>query len=249
MKKSNFIPVILVGTVVLAGAVMLGGCSQTSVPDTMKIQNVGENTIKVSSREQVKVEPDVAEIIYSVYSQASDAQTCQTQNSTDLDKVLALLKTQGIDDKSIQTSNYGLNPVYDWEDGKTISGYEMTTDVTVSNVSMDQVGTLLSESVNAGINNINSVTYMSSKYDENYQQALAKAIEAAKVKAAAMAEAGGCKLGKIVNIEEYGDNQAVRANTYKAAGMANQEMAVSDMAVMPGEIEVEANINVKFSIE
>ena len=53
------------------------------------------NVISVSSREQVKVEPDIAEIIYSVYSQASDAPTCQTQNNSDLDKVLTMLKEQG----------------------------------------------------------------------------------------------------------------------------------------------------------
>ena len=55
---------------------------------------------------------------------------------------------------------------------------------------------------------------MSSKYNEAYQQALAKAIDAAKVKAQAMADAGGCKLGKIANIREYGDNQSVRYNGY-----------------------------------
>lgn len=246
MKRKILLPAMLMGTVLIAGTLMLSGCGQMAIPDTMKIQNVSGNVIKVSSKEQVKVEPDIAEIVYSVYSQASDAQTCQTQNNTDLAKVIELLKAQGIEEKSIQTSNYGLSPVYDWEAGKAITGYEMTTEVKVSDVPMDQVGTLLSESLDAGINNINSVTYKSSSYDESYQQALAKAIEASKIKATAMAEAGGCKLGKIVNIEEYGNNQAARAGGYMAA---SKESAVNDMGVMPGEIEVEANINVEFSID
>lgn len=245
MRKQILLPVVL------AGALMLTACSQTaSVPGTVKVQNVDDNVVRVNSREQIKVEPDIAEIVYGVYSQASDAQTCQTQNNTDLEKVIELLKSQGVEEKYIQTSNYGLSPVYDWEAGKTITGYEMNTDVTVSNIPLEKVGALLSESVNAGINSINSVTYKSSKYDESYQQALAKAVESAKAKATSMEAAGGYKLGRIVNIEEYGSSHSARSNGYEAgAGVMKEEMAVADMAVMPGEIEIEANISVEFAIE
>lgn len=248
MRKKMSLPVAAGAAVLLCGTMLFTGCTQAVIPETVKVQNMESNVIKVSSKELVRVEPDIAEIIYSVYSQASDAQTCQTQNNTDLQKVLDLLKAQGIEDKSIQTSNYGLNPVYDWESGKSISGYEMTTDISVANVALDSVGGLLSESVDAGINSISSVTYKSSKYEEAYQEALSKAIKAAKVKADVMAQAGGCKLGKIVQIEEFGSNQIARTN-YSAAGAGMKESAVSDMGMMPGEIEIEANINVEFTIE
>lgn len=240
----------LAAVLISAGAFSLTACGSTAIPDTIKVQNVENNVINVNSKEKVKVEPDIAEVVYSVYSQASDAQTCQTQNNSDLEKVLDMLKTLGVEDKSIQTSNYGMNPIYNWEDGKTISGYEMTTQVTVSDIPIDQVGQLLSNSVDAGVNSIDSVNYMSSKYDEAYQEALAKAIEASKTKAQAMADAGGCKLGKIVNIQEYGSNQAARYNGYTyGAGAASKESLMADMGVMPGEVEIEANIAVEFSIE
>lgn len=243
MKKQLLIPMIL------AGALTLTACGQMSVPETVKVQAVGENVIRVSSREQVKTEPDIAELRYSVYSQASDAQTCQTQNNADLNKVIEVLKAQGIDEKSIQTSNYGLNPVYDWESGKTITGYEMETEVTVSDIPMEEVGSVISESIDAGINTIRSVTYKASTYDDAYQEALAKAIDAAKVKADAMAAAGNCKLGRIVNIEEYSNNQQAKYNSYAASGGVKEEMALADMGVMPGQIEVEASITVEFEIQ
>ena len=232
----NHLKTGLAAVLISAGALTLTACGSTAIPDTINVQNVENNVISVSSREQVKVEPDIAEIIYSVYSQASDAPTCQTQNNSDLDKVLTMLKEQGVEEKSIQTSNYGMSPIYNWEDGKTVSGYEMTTQVTVSDIPIDQVGQLISESVDAGVNSIDSVNYMSSKYNEAYQQA--------------MADAGGCKLGKIANIREYGDNQSVRYNGYSSgAGAAAKEAAMMDMGVMPGEVEIEANIAVDFSID
>lgn len=240
----------LAAVLISAGVLSLTACGSTTVPDTFKVQNVENNVISVSSREQVKVEPDMAEVIYSVYSQASDAQTCQTQNNADLEKVLAMLKELGVEEKAIQTSNYGMSPIYNWEDGKTISGYEMTTQVTVSDIAIAEVGELLANSVDAGVNTIDAVNYSSSKYDEAYQEALAKAIDSARVKAMAMADAGGCKLGKIVNILEYSNNQAMRHSVYSSgAGAAAKNEAVMDMAVMPGEVEIEANISVEFSIE
>lgn len=241
----------LAAVVLAAGMLALGGCagSGQAVPDTIQIQNVERQVISVNSREQVQVVPDMAEIVYSVYSQASEAGLCQTQNETDLNRVIALLKKEGVEEKSIQTSNYGMNPIYDWDNGKTITGYEMTTRVTVSDIPMEQVGQLLSNSVDAGINSIDSVSYFSSDYDGAYQEALGKAVASARVKAQAMAEAGGCTLGEIVNIQEYGDNQQVRYNSSVTRGAKLEAGAVADMAVMPGQVEVEASILVEFAIE
>ena len=92
----------------------------------------------------------------------ADASTCQSENQTDLDAVLALLKEKGIADTSVQTSGLGLNPIYDWDNGKKITGYEMTTEVVVSDVAIEDAGAIISDSVNAGINSIDSVQYQCS---------------------------------------------------------------------------------------
>ncbi len=235
------------------GAFLLSACAgaKTEIPAKIQVESGNSRVISVTAREQVKVEPDIAQVIYSVYSQASDAQTCQTQNNTDLEKVLALLKQEGVNDTSVQTSSYGLNPIYDWENGKTISGYEMTTRVTVSDIPLAGVGELLSQSVDAGINSIDSVTYLSSKYDEAYQEALAAAVESARIKAQAMAEAGGCKIGALVKLDEYADSQEARYNTRFSAVKeeAAMDMAAGAMAVMPGQLEIEAFITAEFAIE
>ena len=91
-----------------------------------------------------------------------------------MDAVLALLKEKGIADTSVQTSGLGLNPIYDWDNGKKITGYEMTTEVVVSDVAIEDAGAIISDSVNAGINSIDSVQYQCSNFDEIYQEALKK---------------------------------------------------------------------------
>ena len=129
----------------------------------------------------------------------------------------------------------------------------MRTQVEVSNVALDQVGSLLSQGVAAGANEIQSISYYSSTYDEAYADALARAVELAKTRASVLAEASGQELGYVINIEEYGDRQEGRYVTSNmsmksAPGAGAVEEAVMDMGVMPGEMEVTASIRIEFAL-
>lgn len=243
---------LLIVPAVLAGAVMMTACASGTAGSTAA---AGGQTkvISVSSTETVTAQPDIAEIELTVYSQATDPKTCQTQNSTDLQSVLDALKAQGIEETSIQTSSFGLSPVYDWNDGKTITGYEMESEVTVKDVPIDSSGAVLTAAVDAGANRIDSVSYLCSTFDEKYEEALRMAIESAKVKAQAMAEAGGCTAGSVVSINELSSSQQARytkaanmAMETAAAGMAADEAGIG---VMGGEVEIEASVNVDFEIK
>ena len=252
MMRNRMAFLLAAGTMTMMSAAGLAGC--TSAPASVTVQSAENTGITVTSQEKIKAEPDIAEITYSVYSQAADASTCQSENQTDLDAVLALLKEKGIADTSVQTSGLGLNPIYDWDNGKKITGYEMTTEVVVSDVAIEDAGAIISDSVNAGINSIDSVQYQCSNFDEIYQEALKKAIESARVKAEAMAEAGGCKLGTMTNVQEYSSGQQARYyDTSYSSGMAMKEMAMEDAGagrnLMPGQVDVEAEVSATFSIQ
>lgn len=236
--------------VIAASAITLSACSPTAYPDTIKIQNTENQVITVQSTETVKVVPDIAEITLAVYTQAQDAKSCQDQNKQDLDKTLEVLESAGIEKTSIQTSNYGLEPVYDWNTGKDITGYEMNTNITISDLPIDQVGGLITSCIDAGINRIQSVDYLSSDYDASYQEALKKAMDSAKLKAQAIAEAGGASLGSVVHVEEYSSSQQARYNGYQrsAKTAATMDMAAGAVAVEPGQIGVEARISVNYEI-
>lgn len=230
-----------------AAAPSAGGNVQ--VPDKIQVENTGTQVITVNASESVKVVPDMAQVIYGITTQSEDAGKCQEETAEKMNQLIATLKELGIEEKSIQTSNYDLNPRQDWNNNGAIVGYEMSAQVTVSDIPLDQVGDILSKSVSAGVNQVQSVTYLSSQYDASYQEALAKAVQAAQEKAQALADASGSTLGHAVRITEYGNNQAARyQNTMRAS--AKQEMAVEDaMVMMPGEISVEANISVEFAIQ
>jgi len=211
------------------------------------------DSITVNSSEKVTVVPDIAQVQYSVRTEAGDAAACQQKNTESVKQVIELLKSLDIEETSIQTSDYYMNPVYNYS-GNTprITGYEAITTLTVSDLPIDGLDEILSQSVTNGINTIRSITYQASKYDESYQQALTAAVESARRKAEVLASAAGCNVGAVMNIQETSGYSEARYSDYALTNRyasAKQEMALEDTAgIMPGEIQVEASIVVEYQI-
>ena len=256
-KKPSFRVFAAAGaSAVLGAALLLSGCSagtQTAVPYTVQIQNSDDlNTITVTGREEISVAPDMAELTYSVYSQGNTASECQEANSRDLAAAIETLKGLGVEEASIQTSSYGLNPIRNWNSGEQeITGYEMETIITVSDIPIDQAGTIISQSVAAGVNSIDSLRYFASSYDASYQEALKGAMAMAQEKAEAIAEASGRTLTGVIRVQETGYNPTVRyANAALASGArAETSAAMEEMSVVPGEIDIEASVTVDFGLD
>lgn len=212
---------------------------------------VTQNVISTGGEGKIYVKPDQAELVFGIVSQGQDAKTVKDQNTAGYNQVVAFLKGQGFSDDSIQTSNLGLQPIYDWS-GKTqaISGYSMETDISISDIPLDQLGGLIDNAVNSGINSIQSVTYSSSAFDEKYNEALKEAVANAKAKAEALAEAGNVKLGPVVNMTEYGaDTTARYMRSNMAAGESGVSMSDTSMNIQPGQLEITADINVVFAVQ
>ena len=236
---------------------MMSGCSPQT-DQTIQVQaETSQNQIVVTGQDEVRVSPDMAQMVFEVRTQAATAQECQQKNGEDLNAAVEVLKGLGVEENSMQTSAYGMNPIYDWNSStQEITGYEMSTSLTVSDIPIDQAGTMISQAIAAGVNSLDSVSYFCSTYDESYQEALNKAVAVAQNKAQALAEAGGRTLGEVISIEEYGYNPSQRyaggsANLVReesGAGAANMA-AAADMSVMPGEIQVEAQVTVTFSLQ
>ena len=227
-------------------------------------------TITVSATSEVKVVPDKAEIGVAVITQAQTAAETQEQNAAGINAVIDALKALGIDEKSIQTAYTYLNPRYDYSSpvyygaavpdemategpematdsssDTNIVGYEMTTNLSIKDLNIDQVSEVLQACVAAGANNTNGVQYYSSEYDAKYAEALAAAVEAARAKAEVLAKASGAQLGAVYSVTEGYQNMAYRYDSGMAMEAASNDSA---MKVMPGEVNVSANVTVSYEI-
>lgn len=232
------------------GAAAPAAAGQEAAPG-LPGNGAAQNVITVTGEEVVKVTPDMAEIRLGVYTESANADDCVSKNGEQVNAVIGQLKSFGLEEASMKTEDMSLNPRYDYSgDTQRLTGYEMRTVLLVSDVDVEQSGELLSQCVAAGINNIESIVYKASSYEESYEEALGKALETARQKAEYMAAQSGCTLGGVMAISEQLPDTGARYEP--AGGIANyakQQAAVEDaLSVMPGQMDITAAVTVQYSL-
>ena len=246
--KPAAIPVILV----LSCAMILGLAACGSAPAGPASASAPVKEVTVSASGTVKLVPDKATIYFGVTTQEASAEMAQNKNSEAVQKVMDVLTGHGVEEKSIRTTNYSMYPQYDYSDGEQrIIGYVVYTNMSIQDQNIEDLGKLLSACVAAGINNVDNVSFLCSGYDQAYQEALTKAVEASRAKAEVLASAAGKKLGEAVTITEGWQDSSARYG--KSANMSFTAEAAMDTgaagpAFQPGETEITANVTVTYSM-
>jgi len=245
---------LVVGVGLLAG--ILTACGSGAMTAS---KDAGGITVSASS--EVKVVPDKARVNIQIITEEKTAEECRNANAEKLDAVLKALSDLGVADTSVQTSYANLSPQYgsrvtssDDKDGEyedwVITGYEMTTSLTVSDLDIDNVGAAVQACVGAGADGTNGIEYYASDYDASYNEALSKALETAKSKAEGIAKATGVGLGRVSNVVEgYQDTSYRYVDSYNMAMSTEEDAAVAGAAkTMPGQVDITAQVTVRFAI-
>lgn len=250
-----------------AAALMLSGCgAQTGVQqeaaeytgpvhaldDRMIAADTEEEAarVTVSASGEIKTTPDMAEITFGVRTTAATPERAQQENTETVSEVLSGLNELGVAETSIQTTDYSLYPRYD-DYGEKIVSYQVNTTLTVSDIAISDVGHILTKCTELGCNDIDTIRYFSSTYDEAYAQALSDAVAAAEEKAKALAAASGRRLGEIATMTEGYQDLSLRYtyDTGAAKYAATEELISADAAIMPGEVTVSAQVTVTYRLD
>ncbi|MFQ6001558.1 MAG: SIMPL domain-containing protein, partial [Anaerolineae bacterium] len=163
-----------------------------------------QNAISVSGEGRVSAEPDMAEIIIGVESRAPTAKEAASQNSEDMNEVVAVLGEMGIAEEDIQTVDYSIRAEIDYrgDEGPTVVGYVVTNAVRVKVRDLDLVGDLLDEVTEAGANNIYGITFTIEDPRPFQERAREMAVADARSKARQLAEAADVRLGDLLSLSE-----------------------------------------------
>ena len=226
----------------------LAGCGTAPTAAAPSGEAVSEITVSASGT--VRLVPDKAAVSFGVTTQEQTAEQAQSKNSEAVKNVIEVLTGRGVEEKSIRTTYYSMYPQYDWSDGdQRITGYNVTTTMTVQDQNIEDLGALLSACVAAGINNVDSVSFLCSGYDEAYRQALAQAVADSRLKAEALAQAAGKTLGEPITITEGWQDTSARYGRNAEVPFAMQDSAAEKAAgptLQPGETEITANVTVTY---
>lgn len=234
------------------GILALAGIAATAIIMADKENN--QDRFSVTGSGTVYAKADIANITVGLKTGTKKTAAEATAESTKkMDAIIKSLKDLGIEEKDIKTTNYNLNPVYNWTEkqGQVLTGYEVSQNVGVKVRDLGKIGDVIAKTTEQGANQIGNVSFT---IDDEYalkNQARELAITKAKEKAALIAQQTGMKLGEVKSVYESADN-AVPVAAYTNAKMemsAGAGVALDAPTIQTGQNEIKVDATLVYEVK
>lgn len=238
MKLRYFIPVIALAAAACEGApnVIAQGAPASS------------RTMTVTATGDAAGAPDMAVFTIGVETEGPSAAVALRTNSANMRATIDKLQELGIEERDIQTSNLMVNPRYDYDNAQNrprLIGFVATNTVTAQLRNLDNVGAVLDETIQAGANKINSLTFTFSEPQPLFDEARKSAVAKAKAQAELLSESAGVRLGPILTIQD-----GFVSSPMPRTPMARMEAAFDQsVPVASGESMVTASVTIVYEIQ
>jgi uncharacterized protein len=205
--------------------------------------------ISVSGNGKVSAKPNIANSSIGIEVTGTSLADATSQANSKMSAVIDKIKSMGVADKDIQTTNYSVQPITDQPKpgGGTpkITGYRINNQVNVTVRKIDDLGKILDAAVAAGANTIYGVSFSIDDPTPYQQQARAAAVKDAMDKAGQLAKAGGLTLGKIVWISEGTVSQRPVFAAAAPVGLGGGGV----VPVETGELDISISVEVRFALQ
>ena len=230
--------VLLAASALTAPAVL---AQETSMAGMHRMQ--APPSLNLSAHGEVRLAPDMATITFGVLTEAPTAAAAMRSNAARMNEVIAALRRAGIAERDIQTSGLNLSAQYDYQQDQPprLRGYQASNRVTVEIRDLERVGSTADAVVNAGVNQIDGISFGLKDSTAAENQARQIAVRNLQAKAALYAQALGVELGGIRSLTEGGGySPRPPQPMYARAEMA---MDSGSTPVAAGELTVRIDIS------
>jgi hypothetical protein len=241
---------------VLIIAALLTGCagaafaqSENSGVSQEEVEKV-TRTLTVNGTGKVYLTPDIAYITIGVHTEDENATKAVADNNTQTQKVIDVLKSEGIAEKDIQTTNFSIYPQKEYDSEGKPTGkivYIVDNSVYVTVRDLDKVGDVLDATVQAGANNISGIQFDVADKSAALSQARKSAVEDAEAKAQELASAAGVSLGAVQTISESTSSAPIPMYDMRAAAPMAAEAA--SVPVQAGQMLLTIDVNIVYEIK
>ncbi len=230
--------VLVVGLVIGFAASAMAGDDQAAAAGTNRL-------ISVSSTATVNEAPDEAVVNLAVRSEDVDSAAAFAQNAQEMAAVLDALKAAGIAEKDLRTLDVGLQQRTvgrGTSDEHQVFVASNSVQVTVHD--LDTVGSVIDAAVKAGADSVNDIRFQVSDEDQVRSDALAQAVQGAREKADALAQAAGAQVVRVRSIDEGSVRLPVYRQAYDLAALPSAMTPV----VAPDSLEASVTVQVVWEI-
>jgi hypothetical protein len=208
-----------------------------------------KNTIDVTGTYTTYADPDKVDIYLGIQTDSFDASESQQQNAVIMKKIRDGLSSKGVTSSSIQTTQYNLEQIKEWDDIKRIyvnKGYRTTQIIKIKLTDINKAGEIVDVAVENGANRVDNIVFglSDSKAKSMRTQALTEAAKNAREKADAIANGLGVSIKGVVHASEgFVGVTPYYASKNLVAGAAE---AAVPTEISAGQIEISASVTVSY---
>ena len=226
-----------------------------------------QNIITVNGKGEILAKPDIATFYFTVTEEGSSVADAQKKSTGKTNTALALIKKGGVDEKDIKTTNYNINPKYEYYyqpqimtpcssnycpptpvKNPKIIGYEVSQTIEIKVRKIENSGDLLSQIATVGVSNISGLTFSIDDEEKVKADARNKAITEAKEKAKVLASQLGVSLVRVVNFSENANYPIYYGRGTAGISMKADSMAEATPEVPSGENSIISNVTITYEI-
>jgi len=152
----------------------------------------------VSGQGEIQAEPDRAFVTLGAEARRPKMEEARAEVTRTIDAILKLTREMKIDQKLVRATRINVQPEYNWNQNareRKLIGYYVSRQVEVEVRDLERLGSLLERALNLGVNQVGEPRLDSSKRRDLEREALAKAVNDARLNAEAVAKAAGARLG------------------------------------------------------
>ncbi len=213
----------------------------------LTVQNKAESDLAVVGEGKVDVVPDTATVnLGVVVENAKSAEVAEEELASKNNIVVSTIKKLGIREQDIKTTNYSVNPVYDYEENMNAAKkYTGNVTITVKIHDTDKASEIVAAATKAGANQVGDINFVVDKPEKFREQARDLAIINAKEQAASLAKKLGIRLGRVVNIVESSDGSRPLPYMQKSNSLSVEESAPA-ADLNPGSQTVTSTVTLYF---
>lgn len=217
------------------------------------------NTITVSGYGEALAVPDIATFSFSVVSEKPTVAAAQADATAKANATTDYLKSAGVDEKDMQTSDYSVSPMYDYVNRSCVNGYcpggeqvlrgyqvRQTTTVKVRDT--EKAGELLGGVGSQGATEVSGLNFTFDDPDQVEDEAREEAIADAKAKADELVSQLGVSIVRVVSFSENGSGIPYKIEAYGRGGGADMAVAQSAPEISVGQNKVTSNVSITYEI-
>lgn len=199
-------------------------------------------TIEVSGSGAVSSKTTLVKLDMAIETKNEVAIAAVKENAEKTKNVFSALKSIGVSDDDIITSNFSMNQESKYINGEFIStGFKVTNSICVTIRKPEKTGEVIDSAINAGANKLSRVFYEIEDKEALVKKARILAMKNAREKASLLAEQENMILGSVIEISEGA------SGSYALGGTVEMEKEVSTV-IATNDQTVSALVKIKYEL-